>query len=110
MPATPRTPDEETLVAAAQMVGGYRAIALIAAEAARRLQATEPRAARQNCKEMVRSFVRSIEQHGDAETAAYLQDAVGIYQRALREKGGKDRAQLWGPVWMALGEAARRML
>lgn len=101
---------ERTLLSAARTLGSFRAIAAIAREAQRCLQTVERQNARESCKELVRAFVRSIEQHGDAETAAYLQDAVGIYQKALRDKGGKDRAKLWGPVWMALGEAARRML
>lgn len=105
----------ERLLDAARQLGGYQAIGLIASEAANCIEHERRRRGDAVQREMVAALTSSIQTLGDVETASLLQDAVGIYQRALRERSdsngmGKALARCWADAWMGLGETARKLL
>jgi hypothetical protein len=108
----PQDPDTvRQLLEAAEQMGGYQAISLIAGEASRRLGQQRRQSRNGMQTDLVRVLTASIETLGDVETASLLQDAIGIYQRALRQHASGDAlARCWGDAWMGLGETARKLL
>lgn len=93
---------ERVLMKAAEDVGGYRSIELIAREAIRRLEILRGRSSVQNKETLNRIVLTGIELHGDQWVAARLAAVVIEYAAALRLRLAPLKARQWESVAEAL--------
>jgi hypothetical protein len=99
--------DERALLEAAEKLGGYRAIEVIAHEARRRLETVRPAAREKLATTLVRCFAELCAGYGDSAAAFFLQEMLAEYQKQLRKAGRAEQAVAWNRAWIALGDVAR---